>query len=876
MQFAAEFGQKEKLFELLKDSNLNVNSAQQGTGMTAIHYAVVNDHVQILEILLRFGGNPSQTDSEGRTALHHACSRRESLCLSILLQQDSKALPCKREMLQPLPLAFLDNESHSMSVLSNRGGNRLDPDAQSHFGETALMLAVKNRNTDATRSLLSHGCNPNVTNFTGSTLIHYACDFDSHSALDSVSHRILTLMRDTTIDWNSRISTLIHGRARHNVTVLHLAAAREDSDRLEYLLCGNFVSDINGVTDFGETALSIAVWTRSVQNVSLLLSNGADATIMDQDGECPIHTAARLGYHEVVRQFLNHGCDIRIQNRFGLDSELIAIKSSDRYLAEIFRNYMLEHGVSSESHLPLPNISFYDGRGTGWSAQKGCHYTIQRASRALKIAIDFDNLDLCQRAIHDGADINHGYCFCREETPLLYSLHKMRPTVAEYLVLQGASTKGHSCERWETRGYSVFHHAASMDSSRVLKALLEKKAQEFMDLDNDIHPVHLAVANGHVECVKLMIDFAGKNRISLLVIQSKIDKSLDTEQSLSLRHPLVNFAQAKLANKKTCRIETSWDWRLRLGCSFPNVFYGSSPLHIAVLTGDTEMASLLIDHGATVDSTDDMLCTPLHVAVDNGIIEMVDLLLDAGANPNSLDSELRSPCALAASKGYLRCLRMLLDHGADLELKDLDRFTALDYAAWSDSSQTVAFLLNRTIQHELDVEDNSALSTFTRCYLLCPSLMLNFAPRPSTYIPERGNIISDAVNMHDARKVRMLLRRLPRELIPTLLHHRHFVLGTPLYSASTVYLDINNIQLLLYAGADLEFEGGDHGTPLMGACATGRLEAVKILIAKGARTSYSKDGKTISALRAAKNYPEILQWLLVGRFLETPRLITSG
>ena len=122
----------------------------------------------------------------------------------------------------------------------------------------------------------------------------------------------------------------------------------------------------------------------------------------------------------------------------------------------------------------------------------------------------------------------------------------------------------------------------------------------------------------------------------------------------------------------------------------------------------------------------------------------------------------------------------------------------------------------------------------------------------------------------------MLLRRLPRELIPTLLGHRNFILGTPLYSASTIYRDINNIQLLLDTGADLELEGGDYGTPLMGACAIGRLEAVKILIANGASTLYSKDGEIFSALRAAKNHPKIVQWLLVGRFLETLRLITLG
>ena len=79
--------------------------------------------------------------------------------------------------------------------------------------------------------------------------------------------------------------------------------------------------------------------------------------------------------------------------------------------------------------------------------------------------------------------------------------------------------------------------------------------------------------------------------------------------------------------------------------------------------------------------------------------------------------------------------------------------------------------------------------------------------------------------------------------------------------------------MLIDAGAALELEGGDHGTPLLGACATGRLSAVKVLVSKGAKLHYTKDGSTIRALDKAKNFPEIRHWLLVGRYIEGPRLL---
>ena len=353
------------------------------------------------------------------------------------------------------------------------------------------------------------------------------------------------------------------------------------------------------------------------------------------------------------------------------------------------------------------------------------------------------------------------------------------------------------------------------------------------------------------------------------------DKYTEEKELLYFGKSSVNFSLHHLVNKSTSRIETSWEWFLRPGFRFPRNFFNSSPLHIAAGTGNIEIARLLLNHGASVDSMAHLSGTPLHFAAANGFTVMIDLLLDAGANPNSQDYDLKTSSMLAALRGDLRSLRALVGRGSDLRLRNLSGSTVLHLAAFSNSPQTIAFLLNRTTGHELCVENYVAQSALTRNYISCPSLMLNFAPSPSAYIPQRGNIISYAVAVQNAKKVQMLLRRLPEELVPTLLHQRN-VYGTPLYSASTVYMDIKSIQLLLDAGADLELEGGDHGTPLMGACATGRLEAVKILIAKGANTSYSKDGETTSALRAAKNHPMIARWLLVGRFMEMPRLITSG
>lgn len=120
-------------------------------------------------------------------------------------------------------------------------------------------------------------------------------------------------------------------------------------------------------------------------------------------------------------------------------------------------------------------------------------------------------------------------------------------------------------------------------------------------------------------------------------------------------------------------------------------------------------------------------------------------------------------------------------------------------------------------------------------------------------------------------QLRMLLRRLPGDMVPLLLGHRGRS-GTPLFVAIAM-ADIGKMRLLLDWGASIELEGSTHGTPLMAACASGRLAAVKLLIARGAKISYVKDGQLFSAFLAANYHPEVRRWLLVGRFMEGPKLL---
>lgn len=288
---------------------------------------------------------------------------------------------------------------------------------------------------------------------------------------------------------------------------------------------------------------------------------------------------------------------------------------------------------------------------------------------------------------------------------------------------------------------------------------------------------------------------------------------------------------------------------------------------------------LLLDFGASVHAVDRYMKTALHFAAEQGRTQVVKALIHFGAMANAATTSLETPCLLAARRGFLEPIKILLKRDADVGMTNKYGCTALRCAAGSGAWEICIFLISDTKCTELNVEDLTGETPLCGILRSGPpfmiSFLLNLAPNPSVYEFHRSNVLTAMVECNHPVYLKMLLRMLPESFIPKLLSHRAAVFGTPLYAAATRPAE-KVIDTLLEAGADLEFEGGEHGTPLMGACAAGRLAVVEILMSKGAKTSYVRDGQMFSVITAAKFHPQVLGWLLVGRFMESPRLILKG
>lgn len=240
------------------------------------------------------------------------------------------------------------NEKNHKTLLDLLGAG-LDPNGRSLRGETALMFAALAGSVDMVESLLSHGSDAKVIDHAGRTVAHYACTSGHQS--------VLYALRDKGIDWNAKANTMIMELHREGITVLHLAAILEDDSVLKYLLDEDFVKDIDGVTDLNETALFMAACNDNPRNVALLLSKNGDPGLVAgppgaDDGGSSVHFAARLGNTSVISEFINYGCNLKIPDNQGLDSEMIAWKYGHTELAKMIGKYTQEH-----SKLPRCTLS---------------------------------------------------------------------------------------------------------------------------------------------------------------------------------------------------------------------------------------------------------------------------------------------------------------------------------------------------------------------------------------------------------------------------------------------------------------------------------------------------------------------------------------
>ena len=314
---------------------------------------------------------------------------------------------------------------------------------------------------------------------------------------------------------------------------------------------------------------------------------------------------------------------------------------------------------------------------------------------------------------------------------------------------------------------------------------------------------------------------------------------------------------------------------------------GATPLLWAVHNDDVELARALITAGADVKMTSEFGASPVREAVVTGNVQILKALLEAGADADTPSPEGQTPLMVVARTANVEAARLLLARGAKVNAREVfEDQTALMWAVERSQPQMVKLLVAngadvnaRTKAHEPEVrvsaeprvryEPSGGLTPLLYAAregcLDCAKTLVEAGARLDAYEPDGVTPLIMAVTNAHFDLARYLVER------GADVNRWDWWGRTPLYAAvdyntiprggradrpslsETTSLEM--IEILLKAGANpnaqLKFMppfrdvGADRGgdlmlstgaTPLLRAAKAGDADAVKLLLAAGART----------------------------------------
>ncbi|CAF3862176.1 unnamed protein product [Adineta steineri] len=198
------------------------------------------------------------------------------------------------------------------------------------------------------------------------------------------------------------------------------------------------------------------------------------------------------------------------------------------------------------------------------------------------------------------------------------------------------------------------------------------------------YPLHLAVVNNHLECVKVLLEFGANVDAPTSTSSGKLTPLMLACQKGYLKivvHLIENGARVEARDR-----------------------FKRTPLIHACMCGNAHIVSHLLRMGANANVCDSSLNTALHYSIAYGWYFCVRLLIEAGANVNCVNSWQTTCLAAGFLKGhYGICDYLLTDHHVDINFKTDDGLTLVMLTVGLDvSSSSVQQLDYVVTKHKAD------------------------------------------------------------------------------------------------------------------------------------------------------------------------------
>jgi len=426
---------------------------------------------------------------------------------------------------------------------------------------------------------------------------------------------------------------------------------------------GFAVEDVNKPEVDGSTPLQWAVYEGDVAEVERLINAGADVDLANNYGVTPMQLASEVGNAPILKLLLEAGADADSPTADGQTALLAVARTGNLAAAQI----LLDHGASVNAR-------------EQWGGQSALMWASARR-----------HPQMMELLLNNGADIN------------------ARSIDRDY---QRRVTAEGRTKYMDSGGFTPLLYAARENCLGCADVLLEYHADINLADPDGVSPLLLSIMNANWDFAKKLIlagadvnqwDSYGEtplfNAIGLRFKGQVVDVTgptiaanlfgstgrksidpLDETTGLEIVHLLIDHG----ANVNMQLFYRAPDLH------GPTVTRGSTPLIRAATNADIEVVELLLDHGAEINlTTADRQTATMAVLTSNdeaAALKIMQVLHDAGQDVNIMAlvhylEGVRGGTALhyAVRKQWKDAISLLVEYGIDVNAKDEDGLTALDY-----------------------------------------------------------------------------------------------------------------------------------------------------------------------------------------------------
>uniref|UniRef100_A0A803SMI0 Ankyrin 1 n=1 Tax=Anolis carolinensis TaxID=28377 RepID=A0A803SMI0_ANOCA len=688
---AARSGNLDKALDHLRNG-VDINTCNQN-GLNALHLASKEGHVKMVAELLHKEIVLETTTKKGNTALHIAALAGQEDVVRELVNFGANVNAQSQKGFTPLYMAAQENHLEVVKFLLENGANQ---NVATEDGFTPLAVALQQGHENVVAHLINYGTKGKVR----LPALHIAARND-----DTRTAAVL-LQNDPNADVLSKTG----------FTPLHIAAHYENLNVAQLLLNrGASPLPLNGITP-----LHIASRRGNIIMVRLLLDRGAQIETRTKDELTPLHCASRNGHVRIAEILLDHGAPIQAKTKNGLSPIHMASQGDHLDCVRLLLQYNADIDDITLDHLTPLHVAAHCGhhRVAKVLLDKGAKPNARALNgfTPLHIACKKNHIRVMELLLKTGASIDA----VTESglTPLHVASFMGNLPIVKILLQRGASPNV-SNVKVET----PLHMAARAGHTEVAKYLLQNKAKVNAKAKNGADPnlsttaghtpLHITAREGHLDCACALLEKEASQ-----TVMTKVGKKGFTPLHVASKYGKVDVAEVLLEhNAQPNAAGKVFPWPLVLDCFAVPICVtwlslvisplqnGYTPLHIAARQNQMEVASSLLQYGASANAESTQGVTPLHLAAQEGHADMVLLLLSKQANGNLGNKSGLTPLHLVAQEGHVHVADVLLRHGVRVDATTRMGYTPLHVACHYGNIKLVKFLL----QHQADVNSKTKL-----------------------------------------------------------------------------------------------------------------------------------------------------------------------